>query len=353
MPSLPRVPRAILIERFGPPEVLVERDVPLAPPGADGLRLVVEAAGVNFADLLQRVGLYGTAPAPPYAPGFEVAGVVAEAGPGAEAQGWKIGDRAVALLRHGGYAREVVVPASQAFRYPAGLTPVQAAAVPVVFLTAWVALFEAARARAGETALILGAAGGVGTAAVQLALAAKLRVVGTASSQAKRDFVTRELGAVACFDSRGDWEREVRRRFGERGIDIALDSVGGRATRSCQRLLAPLGRLVFYGLSEALPGSRRSWPRAALAFLRTSWFHPRSLIEPNLGVFGVHLLHLGERETVLRPAAEEIYRRIAAGDLRPIVDRTFPLTRDGAVEAHRYLHARKNIGKVVLERSPG
>jgi NADPH:quinone reductase-like Zn-dependent oxidoreductase len=349
MSSLPRVTRAILIERHGPPEVLVEREVPLAPLGPYSLRLKVEAAGVNFADLLQRVGLYGTVPPLPYAPGFEVAGVVEEAGPGVEGNGWKVGDRAVALLRYGGYAREVVVAARQAFRYPAILSPVQAAAVPVVFLTAWVALFEAARARAGETVLILGAGGGVGTAAVQLAVEGRLKVIGTAGSQHKRDFVTSELGAIACFDSLGDWEFEVRRRFGERGIDVALDSVGGRATRSCRRLLAPLGRLVFYGLSEALPGTRRSWPDAALAFLRTAWIHPRSLIEPNLGVFGVHLLHLKEREEMLRPAAEDIYRRIAAGELKPIVDRTFPLTRDGAVAAHHYLHARKNLGKVVLE----
>ncbi len=321
--------------------------MPLKPLGPGCLQLRTRAAGVNFADLLQRVGLYGTTPPLPYSPGFEVAGDVIRVG--AQTEGWKEGDRAVALLRHGGYAREVVVSARQAFRYPDRLSPVQAAAVPVVFLTAWVALFEAARARAGETVLILGAGGGVGTAATQLARQRGLTVIGTAGEGRKRDFVTRELGAAACFDSRGDWEPEVRRVAGNRGIDVALDSVGGRATRACRRLLAPLGRLVFYGLSEAMPGERRSWPRAALAFARTAWLHPRSLIEPNLGVFGVHLLHLGAREGILRPAAEEIYRSIAAGELRPVVDRTFPLTRDGAVEAHHYLHARRNLGKVVLE----
>ncbi len=344
-----RSARSILIERHGPPEVLVERFMPLKHLGPHCLHLRVAAAGVNFADLLQRVGLYGTVPPLPYSPGFEIAGEVVGLGPGAEDLGWKIGDRAVALLRHGGYAREVVVAARQAFHYPASLTPVQAAAVPVVFLTAWVALFEAARARPGEIVLILSAGGGVGTAAVQLAVRRGLRVVGTAGSERKREFVTQQLGAIACFDSREDWESDVVRRFGERGIHVALDSVGGRSTAACRRLLAPLGRLVFFGLSEALPGTTRSWPKAVLAYLRTSWFHPRSLIEPNLGVFGVHLLHLGSREEILRPAAEEIYRSIAAGELRPIVDRTFPLTRDGAVEAHHYLHARRNLGKVVLE----
>jgi NADPH:quinone reductase-like Zn-dependent oxidoreductase len=340
--------RAILIERHGPPEVLVERDVPLEYLGSDCLHLQVRAAGVNFSDLLQRVGLYGTAPPLPYVPGFEIAGVVVRAGARAAAEGWKVGDRAVALLRHGGYAREVVVATRQAFGYPASLTPVQAAAVPVVFLTAWVALFEAARARPGETVLILGAGGGVGTAAVQLAANRGLRVIGTAGNERKRDFVTRELGALACFDSRGDWEPEVRRLVGARGIDVALDAVGGRATAACQLLLAPLGRHVFYGLSDAMPGAGRNWLRAGLAWLRTPSVRPLAMIERNTGIFGIHLLHLLSREAILKGALEEIYRLVAAGELKPVLDRTFPLTRDGVVEAHRHLHERKNLGKVLL-----
>ena len=338
--------RAILIERHGPPEVLVEREVPLRELREGDVHLRVQAAGVNFADLLMRAGLYGTVPPRPYSPGFEVAGEVVRVG--AQVEPWREGDRAVALSRYGGYARDVVVPARNVFRYPDTLTPVQAAAVPVVFLTAWVALFEAARARENETALVLGAGGGVGTAAVQLAVRRKLRVIGTAGRAHKRDFVVKELGAEACFDSRGDWEPEVSRLVGPRGIDVALDSIGGRSTASCRRLLAPLGRLVFYGLSEAMPGAGRSWLRAAWAWLRTPRFHPLSLVEPNIGVFGVHLLHLKAREERLRPALEEIYRGIVAGELRPIIDRVFPLDRAGAVAAHHHLHARRNLGKVVL-----
>ena len=131
-------------------------------------------------------------------------------------------------------------------------------------------------------------------------------------------------------------------------MHVALDAIGGHATASCRRLLAPLGRLVVYGLSEAMPGARRNWLRAGLAYLQTPRIHPLSLIERNIGVFGVQLLHLWDQEAVLRPALTEIYRGVAAGELRPVIDRTFPLDRDGAVEAHRYLHARKNLGKVVL-----
>ncbi len=261
---------------------------------------------------------------------------------------WREGDPCVALLRHGGYARDVVLPTRNVFRRPTALSAVEAAAAPVVFLTAHVCLFESARVRAGETALVLGAGGGVGTAAVQLAVAHGLRVIGTAGTERKRAFVVDELGAEACFDSRGDWEPDVEAQVGERGIDVALDSVGGAATASCQRLLAPLGRIVFYGFSEAMPGNSRNWLRAARAWLRTPRFHPLSLIQPGIGISGVHLLHLHEQEEILRDQLEQILNQILSGDLRAVVDRTFPLTRDGAVEAHRYIHERRNLGKVVL-----
>lgn len=338
--------RAILIDRLGSPEVLVEREVPLPDPGPGEVHLRVAATGVNFADLMMRTGLYGTVPPRPFSPGFEVAGVVARVGPGVEV--WSEGDAAVALLSYGGYARDVVVPERQLFPYPGSLTPVEAAAVPVNFLTAWVCLFETGHARPGDTTLILGAGGGVGTAAVQLGVHRGLRVIGTAGDGRKRAFVTEELGAEACFDSRGDWERDVRTVVGERGIDIALDPVGGPATAACRRQLAPLGRLVFYGLSNALPRRKRSWLRALRAFLGTRRFHPASLAEPNVGIFGVHLLHLGRKDELLGPALEGIYRGISDGEWRPIVDRVLPLDQAGAVEAHSHIHARGNLGKVLL-----
>jgi NADPH:quinone reductase-like Zn-dependent oxidoreductase len=342
---------AIFIERHGPPAALVEREVRLRDPGPAEVHLRVEAAGVNFADLLMRAGLYHTVPPRPYSPGFEIAGVVARAG--SAAADWEEGDRAVALLRHGGYARDIVVQAGNLFRYPKSLTAVQAAAVPVAFLTAHVCLFEAGNARPGETVLVLNAAGGVGTAAVQLAVRQGLRVIGTAGSPAKRAFVARELGAESCLDSRAPWKAEVETLVGPRGIDLALDAVGGEATAACRRLLAPLGRLVFYGLSDAMPGGTLNWPRAAWAWLRTPWFHPLSLIEPNIGVFGVHLLHLQRKEAILGPLLRQMYGAVADGRLRPIIDRTFPLSRAGAVAAHRYLHDRKATGKVVLAAADG
>ncbi|UCD25215.1 MAG: zinc-binding dehydrogenase, partial [Gemmatimonadota bacterium] len=121
------------------------------------------------------------------------------------------------------------------------------------------------------------------------------------------------------------------------------------ATKACRRLLAPLGRLVFYGFSEAMPSKKRNWLRAAREWLRMPLIHPLSLIQQNIGIFGVHLLHLQNKEVdVLRTALEEIYSRVTEGQLQSVVDRTFSLSRDGAVEAHKYIHARENLGKIVL-----
>jgi NADPH:quinone reductase-like Zn-dependent oxidoreductase len=338
--------QAIRIERLGAPEVLVERDVPLADPGPNEVHLRILASGVNFADLVMRAGLYGTVPDLPYSPGFEVAGEIVRVG--TAVQDWKPGDRAAAVIRFGGYARDAIVPTRNLFPYPDTLSPAEAAAIPVVFLTAWIALFEAARVRAGETALVLVAAGGVGSAAVQLGKRAGLRVVGTAGGERKCRFVVDDLGADACFDSSGRWDEQVRTLVGDRGIDCALDSLGGRATAACRRLLAPLGRLVFIGMGTGLPGRKRSWPAAVSAYLRTPRFHPLDLVEPSIGIFGIHLLHLQAKEALAQAAMHEIYQAAAAREIRPVLDKIFPLTRDGAVEAHHYLHDRKNLGKVVL-----
>ncbi len=344
-----RSTRAIRIEKLGPPEVLVEREVPLADPGPGQLQLRVEAAGVNFADLIMRLGMYRTVPPRPFAPGFEVAGVIERLGPGTEDR-WKVGTPVVALMRYGGYSREVIVEAANTFPRLSQWDAITAAAIPVVFLTAWAALFEGAHARSGQTALVTNAGGGVGTAAVQLAVAEGLRVYGTAGTPVKRSFVVDELGAVDCFDSRGDWYTPMKDAVGERGLDIALDSMGGDDTKRLASLLAPLGHLAFYGMSNAITSKWWHWPKAAWTWLRMPRFHPMSLMEPCIGVSGVHLLHLASREDRLREAFNQILQRFAEGKLRAVVDSTFPLTAAGAAAAHRRLHDRQNLGKVVLVR---
>jgi NADPH:quinone reductase-like Zn-dependent oxidoreductase len=333
----------MVITRYGPPEVIEPREVLDPAPGPGELVIAVRAAGVNFVDILARLGLYPDAPKPPLVVGYEVAGVVD--GLGAGVTGVRAGDRMVALTRFGGYADRVVVQAAHAFPVPAALSDVEAAAVPVNYMTAIVALYRMANLEPGETVLVHGAGGGTGIAALQLAKLRGAVVIGTASA-AKHDAV-RGFGADHVIDYRTqDVAAAVRRLTGGRGVDVVLDPLGGRSFGESYRCLAPLGRMVLYGASHAVAGERRSWWRALHAVATMPWFFPLGLINRNRGVFGLHMGRLWDEAEKLRPPMELLLAELAAGRLRPVIARSFPLEQAG--EAHRYMQARANIGKVVL-----
>lgn len=335
--------RQVVVTRHGPPAVLALREAPDPVPGANQVRIAVRAIGVNFSDILARVGLYPGAPKPPCVVGYEVAGVIDAVGPGVVER--RVGDRAMAFTDFGGYADAVVVPESLSYPTPGRLSDVEAASVPVNYLTAIVSLYRLANLEAGETVLVHGAAGGVGTAAVQLARLRDAVVIGTASAH-KHDAV-RAHGAEHVIDYRmGNVGEQVRALTGGRGVDVVLDPLGGRSLRSSYRLLAPLGRLVFYGASEAIRGDRRRLWQVAAAFAQMQWFHPLSLLHDNRSVHGLHLGRLFGESAKLNRLMDQLLSEIDAGRLAPVVDRSFPLER--AAEAHQFMHDRANVGKIVL-----
>jgi len=335
--------RQAVITRRGPPDVIHIRETPDRTPGAGELRIALRAAGVNFADVMARLGLYPDAPRLPAVVGYEVAGVVDAVGAGVS--GFRAGDRVLALTRFGGYATSVVVPATQVFATPAQLTDVEAAAVPVNYLTASIALYRLANVLPGDTVLVYGAGGGVGIAATQLAKLRDATVIGTAST-AKIDAI-RTLGVDHAVDHRRqDVAAEVRRLTSGRGADVILDPIGGRQFSISYNLLAPLGRLVVYGVSSLAAGERRSIWQTLRTLIALPAFRPLSLMNHNRGVLGLNLGHLWGEVRQLRAAMDTILREVEAGRLRPVIARTFPLDRAG--EAHRHLQSRANIGKVVL-----
>jgi NADPH:quinone reductase-like Zn-dependent oxidoreductase len=335
--------RHAVIVRHGPPEVLEMHEAPDPAPGDGEIRIAVRAAGVNFADVLARLGLYPDAPKPPVVVGYEVSGVVDAVGRGVTTH--REGDRVVALTRFGGYADRAVVQASFAFPVPGGLDDAGAAAIPVNYLTALLALYRLANITAGETVLIHGAGGGVGIAATQLARLRGATIIGTASST-KHDAI-REQGVGHPIDYRtADVTAEVRRLTNGRGADVVLDPIGGRSFAESYQLLAPLGRLVLYGVSSIASGERRSVWRALTTLVRMPRFKPLSLMNRNRGVFGLNLGHLWDERRQLAEAMTLVLREVSAGRLSPVVARTFPLDR--AADAHRFIQSRSNIGKVVL-----
>jgi NADPH:quinone reductase-like Zn-dependent oxidoreductase len=335
--------RQILISRYGAPDVMVTQEAPSPAPAAGEVRIAVRAAGVNFADVLARVGLYPDAPKPPLVVGYEVAGTVDAVG--AQVTRFAVGDRVVALTRFGGYASEAVAHEAYVFPFHADLSDAEAAALPVNYLTALMALYKMANIVAGETVLIHGAGGGVGIAAIQLARLRRATIIGTAS--ASKHAVLRSLGVDHLVDYRtANVEREVRRICGQRGVDVVLDSLGGRSFATSYQMLAPLGRLVMFGVSSISRGERRNWLHAARAMLQMPRFKPLSLINHNRAVFGLNLAHLWDERGQLAAAMQFLLEEVGAKRLLPVIARTFPLERAG--DAHRYMQGRANIGKIVL-----
>jgi NADPH:quinone reductase-like Zn-dependent oxidoreductase len=332
----------MVIARRGGPEVFELREAPDPVPGPGEVRIRVRASGVNFADVLARIGLYPDAPPPPVVVGYEVAGVIDAQGDGVTT--FHDGDRVVALTRFGGYADVVVVPVSHVFAPAETLSDAEAASVPVTYLTAALALYRLAALRAGETVLVHNAGGGLGIAATQLAGLRRAIVYGTASSG--KHGALRSFGVAHAIDYRhADVGVEIAKLTGGRGVDVVLDPIGGPSFQESYRMLAPLGRLVMLGVSS-VASERRRLGRVVRTWWAMRSFNPLSLINRNRGVFGLNVGHLWEERRILQPIMELIMTELAAGRLRPVIARTFPLER--AADAHRFIQDRANIGKVVL-----
>lgn len=333
--------RAVWIPKAGPPEVLEVRTAPDPEPGAGEVRIRVRASGVNFADVSARLGVYPDAPPFPCVVGYEVSGIVDAVGAGVT--GVAPGASVLALTRFRGYADTVVVPAEQTFGMPDKMGFETAAAIPVNYLTAVLMLRHFAAVREGETVLVHAAAGGVGVAAIQLCRAAGARVIGTAS--ASKHATLAEMGVAHAIDyHREDFEDAVRRHTDGRGVDVVLDATGG--FRKSYRCLAPLGRLVCFGVSNASAGIGPSRLRALLAVARIPFFHPIKLMNDNKAVIGVNLGHLWDHLGRLRREMIVLLDDWRAGRIAPVIASTYPFER--AADAHRCLQERRNVGKVLL-----
>ena len=338
--------RQVWITRAGGPEVLEVRETREPTPVALEVQIRVHAAGINFADLMARMGLYPDAPKLPCVVGYEVAGEVMSVGPGVEGLG--VGDRVLALTRFGGYSEVVCVPASQVTPIADDLSYEAAAAIPVNYLTAWLMLIRLGNLRAGERVLVHAAAGGVGQAALQICRWRGAEVIGTASA-GKHDRL-RERGVAHCIDYRTeDFEAEVMRITDGEGVDVALDAVGGKSFTKSYRCLASLGRLFVFGGSSFVPGAKRNLLHLARAFVAMPSYKPMGLMDKNRGVFGVNLGHLWHRTDALQEELRAIVDLVHDGTFAPVVDAVYPFDR--AAEAHAYIKARKNFGKVLL--TPG
>jgi len=322
--------KAIVVDSPGDPEVMHLAEVPDPSPGPGEVLVRAHATAVNRADTLQRRGFYPPPPGASEIIGMEVAGEVAGLGEGVD--GWTVGDRVMALLAGGGYAELVAIPAGQLMPVPQGMSWTDAAAIPECFLTAHDNLFTRGRLTAGETVLIHGGGGGVGTAAIQLAHRAGARVLVTAGSAGKLERC-RELGADAGINHREeDFVVRARELTGGDGVDVILDVMGASYLARNLDALAIEGRLVIIGLQGGT----------------ISDIDLNAMLRRRLTVIATTLRGrpVEQKAEIVRRFVEDGLEGFAGGSLRPVVDRVLPLAE--AAAAHRAMEAGENVGKLVL-----
>jgi NADPH:quinone reductase-like Zn-dependent oxidoreductase len=329
--------RVVAITKHGGPGVLEVQERPDPVVGAGEVRIEVAAAGVNFADVMARMGLYADAPKPPCVVGYEVAGTILELGDGV--QGLTPGQRVLAGTKFGGYASQVSLPAGDVIALPEELTFEQGAAIPVNYTTAWAGLLEYGNLKDGQRVLIHSAGGGVGIAATQIAKRFGAEVYGTASPG--KHVRIEELGVDHALDyTKAGWEK------GLEPFDIILDAVGGKSFRLSYSLLRPGGRLVAYGASAVVSGQRRNLVTALRTVARMPRFNMIKQMNESKAVIGLNMLSLWKDRETLEPAFAPLRELLADGTIKPVVAGDFSFEDAGA--AQTMITERRNFGKVVL-----
>lgn len=340
--------RAVSIAKAGGYDQLVVRERPSPPLSRGEVRIAVDACGINYADCIVRMGLYASAKEYvgwPITPGFEVAGTAVEVGPGVDDV--SEGDEVLAVTRFGGYASELCVPSHQVFRRPAQWSADEAAVFPAVSLTAWYAACELCRIRPGEPVLVHSAAGGVGSALVQIAAHLGAQVVAVVGGAHKVD-TARSLGAHTVIDKSSTDLWPAAEAAAPDGYRAIFDANGVATLRDSYRHVAPTGRLVVYGFATMLPraGQRRSWLRLGWHYLRTPRFDPLALTNENRSVMGFNLSYLFEHTEVLAEGMGVLLDWADQGVLRPPPITVYPLDEVG--RAHHDLETGRTVGKLVL-----
>ncbi|MCW3032763.1 MAG: zinc-binding dehydrogenase [Solirubrobacterales bacterium] len=329
--------RAVVITKHGGPGVLEVQELPDPELGPGEVRIEVAAAGINFADVMARMGLYADAPKTPCVVGYEVAGTVLEVGEGVE--GVTPGERVLAGTQFGGYASEVVVPEGDVVALPERLSFEQGAAIPVNYATAWAGLIGYGVLARGDRVLVHSAGGGVGIAATQIAKRVGAEVYGTASA-GKHDRC-RELGVDRALDyNQSGWEQGIGR------FDVILDAVGGRSFRTSYDLLAPGGRLVAFGASAVVSGEKRNIATALRTVLRMPRFSMIKQMSESKAVIGLNMLTLWKDRGTLAPWIDPLEGMLNDGTIEPVIAGTFSF--EDAGEAQTMIVERRNVGKVVL-----
>jgi NADPH:quinone reductase-like Zn-dependent oxidoreductase len=335
--------RQVVTTTTGDIGVMKVQEAPDPVPAKGEVVVNVKAAGLNFADILARQGLYPDGPKKPCVMGYEVAGVIESVGADVDTE--LVGIQVMAMTRFGGQSEKVAVAENQLFEKPESLTFEEAAALPVNYLTAYALLRVMGSLHEGESVLIHNAGGGVGLAALDIAKWIGATTFGTASP-GKHQFL-KERGLDHAIDYRNqDWLPVLKELTDGRGVDLVIDPIGGAHWKKSYAALRHTGRLGMFGISAASANGVAGKWKLLKAALQMPRFHPLGLLNKNRGVFGLNLGHMWHEPEKVAVWMTAILAGVSEGWVRPHVDKAFAF--DQAGEAHQYLESRKNLGKVVL-----
>lgn len=338
--------KAWVITSYGSPETAFElQERADEHPGPGQVAIEVEAFGLNFADIMARNGLYRDAPPLPAVVGYEVCGEVVEVGEGVD--GLAVGQRVVAFTRFGGYATRVVTTADGAVPISKEMDAGKALALAVQYVTAWFSAEERVSLFPGDHVLVQAAAGGVGTALVQLAKRRGCVVYGTAGSAAKLDFL-RSQGVDHPINYREeDFYEKIKALRGEDGLDVVFDSLGGKAFKKGFKLLRPGGRIVGFGASSR-SGKGKGMLKDIRMLLGFGFYNPAFLLMQSRAVIGVNMLRVADHKPMLlKHCLQSVVELAEKGEIDPVVGAVFNADQLG--EAHAYVEGRKSMGKVIVK----
>jgi len=336
--------KSVILTKYGAPEVLKVKEFKNPEPLDNEVRIKVHYAGINFAEIMSRMKLYPGGPKPGSVLGFEASGIIDKIGKNVKEL--NIGTKVIGLSLSGSYSSHICIDKDLIIQLPENFELDEAAAFPVAYITAYMMIFDLGNLQDGDTFLIHGAGGGVGTAAIQLAKTKDIQIIGTSSSW-KHDKISK-MGVDKCIDyNKDDTEKEILDYTKGKGVDLVIDPIGANNWKLSYRVLSKMGKLIIYGDQNLVKGDKLRPLVAIKEMYSMPKYRPTNLIGNNKAVMGYHLGRFKDQEWKVQRSIKNLLKLVNKYDLHPIIDKKFPYNE--APKAHRYIQNRKNFGKVLLD----
>tara|TARA_B100001029_G_C15038341_1_gene441752 strand:- start:555 stop:1580 length:1026 start_codon:yes stop_codon:yes gene_type:complete len=336
--------KSVILTKYGAPEVLKVQELKDVEPLNNQVRLKVHYAGINFAEIMARMKLYPGGPKPGSVLGGEVSGIIDKIGK--DVKGLSVGEKVMGLSLNGSYSSHVCIDSNSIIKIPDNFKLDEAAAFPVAYITAYMMIFDLGNLQDGDTFLIHGAGGGVGTTAIQIAKTKNIKIIGTSSTWKHDELI--KMGVDKCIDyNTDDTEKEIMDFTDGKGVDLIIDPIGAKNWKLSYRVLGKMGKLIIYGDQNLVKGDKLKPIVALKEMYSMPKYRPMDLMANNKSVMGYHLGRFKGHEWKVQRSINNLIKLVNDNDLHPVIDSKF--SYKDASKAHRHIQSRKNFGKVLLD----